>query len=284
MDNAGKFYLDTHSLDALRLQAEKNPKQALPAVAKQFESVLMSMMLKSMRDATPQDGLFDSEQTKMYTSMLDQQLVQTLSGKGMGLAEMMVKQLSPRLPDAAVKPASVPMPQAVYSQPVAPQPAEAPAPSASAQDFVTRLLAEAKSVEKDTGISAKFLIGQAALETGWGKHVVKSANGRSSHNLFGIKAGASWKGPVVTALTTEYVNGMPQKIYQNFRSYSSEAESIRDYANLLSNDPRYGNALASSKDPAGFAQALQDAGYATDPNYAEKLVRMFGENPLNQAG
>ncbi len=264
VDSAGKFYLDVHSLDALRLQAAKDPKQALSAVSRQFESVLMSMMLKSMRDATPQEGLFDSEQTKLYMSMLDQQLSQTLSRKGMGLAEIMTRQLSPGQ---------------------AGQPVQAPAALQTAQsapigsDFISGLLPHALEAAKATGIPAKFMLGQAALETGWGKHMIKSANGRNSHNLFGIKAGKNWTGPVVTALTTEYVNGVPKKVYQNFRAYGSYAESFQDYARLLSS--RYASVVASAQDAAGFAQGLQSAGYATDPDYAGKLMRMFAQNPLN---
>lgn len=288
VDTTGKFYLDVHSLDALRLQAQKNPKQALTAVSKQFEGVLMSMMLKSMRDATPQDGPFDSQQTKMYMSMLDQQLVQSLSQKGMGLAEIMVRQFSP--PPAVPKPAVVSVPAPVAAAQTPAQAATPPAaaqtqatsvPMADSSDFVAKLLPHALEAEKATGIPAKFMLGQAALETGWGKHVIGSANGRSSHNLFGIKADKHWTGPVVTALTTEYVNGVPRKVYQNFRAYDSYAASFKDYAKMLSGNPRYASVVASSQDAAGFAQGLQSAGYATDPHYSDKLMHMFAQHPLN---
>lgn len=273
-DASSRFYLDAHSLDALRLQAAKDPKQALSAVSKQFESVLMSLMLKSMRDATPQDGIFDSEQTKMYTTMFDQQLVQTLSRKGMGLAEVMVRQLS------RTEFHEPPAPQAFPGE--ASEPAEQ-APSPHAGGFISRMLPYAREASLASGIPAKFMLGQAALETGWGQHEIRGANGRSSHNLFGIKAGADWKGPVVTAMTTEYVNGAPKKVYQNFRAYGSYAESFRDYAQMLKSNPRYADVAASGQDAAGFAQGLQSAGYATDPAYADKLMRIFGEASMQAA-
>ncbi|HQT25558.1 MAG TPA: glucosaminidase domain-containing protein, partial [Burkholderiales bacterium] len=124
--------------------------------------------------------------------------------------------------------------------------------------------------------------GQAALETGWGRHEIKGASGRSSHNIFGIKADKHWKGGVVTAPTTEYVNGAPRKVYQNFRAYSSYAECFQDYAHMLASNPRYATVAASRQDAAGFAQGLQSAGYATDPHYSDKLMRIFGENAMQE--
>lgn len=273
LDAAGKFYLDVNGLDALRLQAQKNPNAALPSVAKQFEAVFMDMMLKSMRDASMQDGPFDSEQTKMYTSMLDQQISQLLAKKGLGLAAIMEKQLGgssgPVTPNAA--------PQYAY-----PSPEEKPEVPAQGRDFISKMLPYAREASGKTGIPAKFMLGQAALETGWGKHEIKGANGRMSHNLFGIKADKHWKGAVVTAPTTEYVNGVPRKVYQNFRAYSSYAECFRDYAHLLSSNPRYATVAGSSQDAAGFAQGLQSAGYATDPRYSEKMMRILGENIMRE--
>ena len=281
IDSAGKFYLDAHGLDALRLQAKQNPNQALSQVSKQFEAVFMEMMLKSMRDATPQDGPFDSEQTKMYTSMLDQQIAQTLAKKGIGLADIMTRQLSRSTVAQHVNPPAAPqISRATLPQGGVLDAASAVAGSAGGADFISKMLPHAREAARRTGIPAKFMLGQAALETGWGKHEIKSANGRPSHNLFGIKADKHWKGPVVTAPTTEYVNGMPRKVYQNFRAYHSYAESFQDYAHMLAHDPRYASVVASGHDAAGFAQGLQTAGYATDPHYSDKLMRIFSENAL----
>lgn len=276
-DAAAKFYLDVNGLGALRLQAEKNPNAALPVVVKQFEAVFMDMMLKSMRDASMQNGPLDSEQTKMYTSMFDQQMSELLAKKGLGLAAIMEKQLSRSNVSQQAKPNA----PAQYASWV-PSSEEATAASSHGKDFISKMLPYAREASSKTGIPAKFMLGQAALETGWGRHEIKGANGRSSHNLFGIKAGKHWKGAVVTAPTTEYVNGAPRKVYQNFRAYSSYAECFQDYAHLLTSNPRYATVAASKQDAAGFAQGLQSAGYATDPRYSEKLMRIFGENAMQE--
>jgi flagellar protein FlgJ len=132
-----------------------------------------------------------------------------------------------------------------------------------------------------TGIPAKFLLGHAALESGWGKGEIRTADGSPSHNLFGIKAGRNWKGATVDVTTTEYVDGAPRKMVQTFRAYASYAQAFQDYASLLQNSPRYAAVLKQS-DGAGFAQGLQRAGYATDPQYAEKLTRILNGASLRQ--
>jgi flagellar protein FlgJ len=166
----------------------------------------------------------------------------------------------------------------VAPQPVAATPARSGAAPAHVETFVQRLLPHAQAASAATGIPARFMLGQAALESGWGKAEIRGADGQNSHNLFGIKAGASWKGKTVDIVTTEYVNGKPQKQVDTFRAYDSYADSFRDYANLLRNNARYQNVLAQGHDAAGFAQGLQQAGYATDPKYAQKLmsvIRLF---------
>jgi len=146
------------------------------------------------------------------------------------------------------------------------------------QAFQDKLTAHAEEASKTTGIPAKFMLGQAALESGWGKHVIRTADGGTSHNLFGIKATGGWKGKTVDAVTTEYVNGVPQKRVEKFRAYDSYADSFRDYAKLLRDNPRYEKVLANANDVKGFAQGLQRAGYATDPNYAAKLTNIINRN------
>ena len=266
---SGGLALDARSLDTLRLQAKQNPEQANKAVAQQFEAVFLQMVLKSMRDAAPQDGPTDSEQTRMYTSMLDQQIAQSLSAKGIGLADVMLRQLgrsqtaAPALPVTA-KPVDV----------------KTNAPVAS-QNFLSRMKEHAIAASNATGIPAKFLLGHAALESGWGKGEIRTADGSPSHNLFGIKAGRNWKGATVDVTTTEYVDGAPRKMVQTFRAYASYAQAFQDYASLLQNSPRYAAVLKQS-DGAGFAQGLQRAGYATDPQYAEKLTRILNGASLRQ--
>lgn len=273
---------DSQSLDALRTQAKQAPDKALASAAKQFEAVFMNMLLKSMRDATPQDGMFDSEQTKMFTSMLDQQLSQTMGGaRGVGLAEMMVKQLSRHT--ELTEPAAGSMQKSVsQNAPAAlmPAPAITALPSAYnenvQQDFVQRMLPHAAMVSRETGLPSHQMIGQAALESGWGRREIRMADGSNSHNLFGIKAGDSWKGKVAAVKTTEYHNGVASHPVEKFRAYDSYADSFRDYANLLIQNPRYAKVLEQGDTAHGFAHALQNAGYATDPKYAEKLVQVIG--------
>ncbi len=266
---SGGLALDARSLDTLRLQAKQNPEQANKAVAQQFEAVFLQMVLKSMRDATPQDGPTDSEQTRMYTSMLDQQIAQSLSAKGIGLADVMLRQLGRSQTAAPALPVTAKPVDAKTSAPVA------------SQNFLSRMKEHAIAASNATGIPAKFLLGHAALESGWGKGEIRTADGSPSHNLFGIKAGRNWKGATVDVTTTEYVDGAPRKMVQTFRAYASYAQAFQDYASLLQNSPRYAAVLKQS-DGAGFAQGLQRAGYATDPQYAEKLTRILNGASLRQ--
>jgi len=136
----------------------------------------------------------------------------------------------------------------------------------------------AEDASRATGIPAKFMLGQAALESGWGKHEIKAADGSASHNLFGIKATSGWSGKVVVAPTTEYINGAPQTVMQKFRAYGSYAEAFSDYAHMLASNPRYGNVISGSHDATSFAQGLQKAGYATDPHYATKLSNIINRS------
>ncbi|HEY4371394.1 MAG TPA: flagellar assembly peptidoglycan hydrolase FlgJ [Burkholderiales bacterium] len=284
-DAGGAFALDPNALSALKAKAgtaagSDAQKQALKQAANQFEAMFMNMLLKSMRDSLPQDGMMDSAGTKTYTAMLDQQMSQKLAGKGVGLADMIVKQLDKKFVDpAALKDpqsgshTSTSTLQQLRAATNAASSNSAAAPlSGSAKDFVQSRWADAKAAEQSSGVPAQFILGQAALESGWGKRDIKFADGSTSHNLFGIKAGGSWKGATVDATTTEYVGGVARKTVEKFRAYSSYAESFSDYANLLKSNPRYANTLKSGTNAAQFATSLQQAGYATDPNYAKKLT------------
>jgi flagellar protein FlgJ len=318
----GNLALDGRSLDALRLQAKQSPQQAIKSVAQQFEAIFLQSLLKSMRDATPQDGMMDSEQTRMYTSMLDQQLSQSLSARGIGLADIMARQLSrnsaatspfdtaapgdAQTPGAAATILDVPLPPATLvptapaalSAPVAASgntAVTAPPPDAivnpaavqstskdTSQSFLQRMKEHAMQASSVTGIPAHFLLGHAALESGWGKHEIRAADGSPSHNLFGIKAGRNWTGATVDVMTTEYVNGSPRKMTQKFRAYGSYAEAFQNYANLMQANPRYAGVMKQS-DSASFAQGLQKAGYASDPAYAQKLTQVLNGSRLRRA-
>jgi flagellar protein FlgJ len=266
-DISAKLALDTQSLERLRAQARHSPDQALKAAAQQFESVFLNMMLKSMREATPQDGMFDSEQTKMFTGMLDQQLAQNMASRGVGLADIMVRQLGTQVTAGA------------GGQGVGAQSSIGALPSAygvnAQQGFVDRMLPFAMQASRASGVPPQLMLGQAALESGWGKREIRMADGGNSFNLFGIKASGGWDGKVAEVMTTEYRNGVAYKQVEKFRAYSSYAEAFQDYASLIGNNPRYAEVLQQGADVGRMAQAMQRAGYATDPNYADKLASVM---------
>jgi flagellar protein FlgJ len=257
--------------------------------------MFINMMMKSMRDATPQDGMLDNQQTKMFTSMLDQQMSQNLAKRGVGLADVLIRQLSaqavnaqalaiggdqnvstsPAMPSPLNADALLKTPGALLAPSAAPVTASGRPQAPHIRSFQDKLGADAEAASKATGIPAKFMLGQAALESGWGKRELKNADGSASHNLFGIKAGPGWTGKVATAVTTEYVNGVPQTRVEKFRAYDSYADGFKDYAKLLTNNPRYEKVLASGGDASSFAHGLQRAGYATDPHYGAKLARII---------
>jgi flagellar protein FlgJ len=281
--------VDAQALNGLRAQAKTAPGAALKTAATQFEGLFMSMVLKSMRDATPKDSMFQSDTTRAYTDMLDQQLAMTLAKKGTGLSDVIVKQLSRNTaPDPTQAPTGAASPTTSNAggggQPAVPS-AVPKASSGAAparvsvnekiQNFLDTMRPHAQAASQATGLPANFLIGQAALETGWGKSEPKAKDGTSSHNLFGIKAGANWKGATVDTVTTEYVNGKATKVVQKFRAYDSYTEAFADFARVMRGNSRYAQVLASGNDAAAYAQGLQRAGYATDPQYAQKLQRVI---------
>ena len=294
--------LDPRSLERLRSDAGADPDKAIKDAARQFETLFVNMLMKSMRDASPQDGIMDNEQTKTFTGMLDQQLAQAMSKRGIGLAEVMSKQLAKGSGSAAATAAGVTAPPLDPASVLgAPRNKQAPAPVApaaatgavteaappvgatgKARAFIDKMWPHAVEAAKSTGIPAHFIIGQAALESGWGSREIKGAGGVNSHNLFGVKAGRSWSGETAAVRTTEFINGVKEKVVDKFRQYSSYADAFRDYANLLKNNPRFAPVLQAGNDPAAFAQGLQKAGYATDPAYAAKLQRIITGTVMRQ--
>lgn len=303
------------NLAALKGAVKKDDPQAIKSAAQQFEALFMQMVMKSMRDATPKEGMFDSEQTRMFESLLDQQMSQVMSARsGTGLAALIEKQLlranadTVEFPDGlplAPLPQTLPLgtgralpleggngtprfipldrlPTMPGVAPAAPLSSAAPfgesplgdAMTPAARDFVARVWPDAVEASRTTGIPASFMVAQAALETGWGRAEPRLADGRPSHNLFGIKAGRSWNGAAAEAETTEFVGGVAQRQTERFRAYGSYAESFRDYARLLTSSPRYAG-VVGTQNATAFAQGLQRAGYATDPQYADKLTRII---------
>jgi peptidoglycan hydrolase FlgJ len=287
---------DVRSIDGLRASASRDPKAAVQAVAKQFEALFMQELMKSMRQATMASGMLDNSGTQMGTEMLDTQFANQMTGLPGGLSQAIVKQLERQMAGSSGNPTGAielkPLQWgngtgALQRMPTLPSPAAAAAPSALGSaapltpaserqlSFVKTHTEAARSAEAATGIPASFMVGQAAHESGWGKREIKNADGSTSFNLFGIKAGAGWKGPVAEVVTTEYVGGEPRKVVAKFRAYASYEESFNDYARLIKNSPRYSQVLAQANTPEGFAQSLQKAGYATDPAYADKLGRVI---------
>ncbi|MGO2259659.1 MAG: flagellar assembly peptidoglycan hydrolase FlgJ [Hafnia alvei] len=285
----GSAAYDAQALNQLKRHTDAGSEQAIRETAKQMEGMFVQMMLKSMRAALPQDGELSTEQTKLYTSMYDQQIAQEMSGS-LGIADMLVQQLSgskTTIPDSV---GSTPMAldgETIQSMPVRaleqvmrrampriPQNGS-PMPTNNGE-FVTQLSGAARVASQQSGIPHQLIVAQAALESGWGQREIPTPDGSRSYNLFGIKAGKSWDGPTTEIATTEYENGAAHKVKAKFRVYGSYLEAISDYVQLITNNPRYAN-VANANTPEQAAHALQKAGYATDPNYASKLVQVIGQ-------
>src|SRR3989344_3709121 len=272
--------VDIRSLNSLKYDAgTANNAQTTREVAKQFESLFMRELIKSMRDATMKSGLMEGEQANLGQDMLDQQLSVSMSGQQGGLSEAIARQLSRQMGGADANfsvPPPLSLPQALprTASSATGTPAEATGPAPKGRDgFVQHLSGTAERVAQESGIPASFMLGQAGHETGWGKSEIKHKDGSNSFNLFGIKAGKGWTGKVAEITTTEYINGKAQKVTAKFRAYDSYEDSFRDYAKLIKDSPRYEKAesVAQSGSAMAYASALQKAGYATDPEYAKKL-------------
>lgn len=314
--------MDNRGLHAIKAEANRNSTSpaAMKAAAQQFEALFLSTILKSMRASLPQDGLFTSQQTKLYTQLLDEEISQQVARQGLGLADQMLRQMAatgqldaeeiePYLSKRRVAaPAGDGMAAqaalALHNQPAPFRltrkadetvlPAEAgkaagaasrPESSTGARDvsalpahvkaFTEQMRPYAEAASRETGIPADFMLAQAALETGWGKRQMQQPDGSPSHNLFGIKANG-WQGKTVDAMTSEFENGRMVRKVERFRAYASYADSFKDYARFISDNPRYREVM-NTQDAAAFAYGLQRAGYATDPAYGDKLVRVIGQ-------
>ena len=261
--------------DALRSRAAADPKAAIKEAAKEFESLFMKEIMKSMRQATLSSGMLDNAGTELGTEMLDTQFAKQMTGLRGGLSDVIARQLERQLGTAADAPAT--LPKAPASMPLAAGPAAFSQNNGSARQtgFLQTHRRSAEAAEAATGIPATFMLAQAAHESGWGQREIRQADGSSANNLFGIKAGSGWKGAVAEVTTTEYVDGQPRKLVQRFRAYATAADSFADYARLMKDNARYSQVLASGASPERFAQSLQAAGYATDPGYADKLGRVI---------
>ena len=275
------FYADPKGLTELRAEAQARDPAALRKVAEQFESIFTKMMLKSMRAANESfgDSLFNSQQTEFYQGMFDDQLAVHLSqGRGLGLADMLVRQLS-QIPGQRFGAISTHESIDAARAAIGLQ-AKAQTPLAiagSKEEFVRSMWPHAQRAAQRIGVDPQALLAQSALETGWGKSVACTSTGACSFNLFGIKAGSQWAGATASVPTLEFEAGIPVRKVERFRSYESAAQSFDDYAKLIADSPRYENARGTGSDIAAFANALQQGGYASDPSYASKIVAVANE-------
>jgi flagellar protein FlgJ len=307
MDIAAQYadvYTDFQGLSGLRAESGKNDPETLRKVAGQFEALFIQMMLKSMRDASLGEGLMDSEHVKTYQSLFDQQIALDLSKRSsLGLADMMVRQLSPK--DSAahaaqdkqqmvIGPPTAPVPQLLM--PSAPPQAGATGGAGrleqeaveewrpdTAESFVKKLWPHAQRAADELGTAPELLIAQAALETGWGQHMIRGQDGRNSFNLFGIKADAHWQGARALTETVEFRDGLMRRERAPFRAYNSLADSFSDYVSFLKANPRYQQALEQADNAPAFARALSEAGYATDPDYHDKIEQIMDSPRLREA-
>ena len=285
-------YTDFRGLSQLQYKASTDSPQALQEVGKHFEALFIQMMLQSMRKATPDNPLFGGKAEEMYRDLFDKQISMNMAAKGqLGLADMIVKQLQHKaqlqesLENNAVQ--TPPATTSTSKQSDSHSSGQADAVNkggyASPSAFVKDVWPYAQKAAEQLNVDPQVLVAQAALETGWGRGVIAHPDGSSTHNLFGIKAGAAWHREAASVATLEYRDGLAVKERASFRSYDSLAESFQDYVALLQNNPRYKEALSSAGNPQKFTHALQDAGYATDPHYAQKINRVLGGDTLASA-
>jgi flagellar protein FlgJ len=295
---SGALYSDFTGLQKLKLQARESQATARAEVARQFESLFVAQMLKAMRTASGGSGLLDSNKSLFYRDMYDQQIATEMAkSRGIGMAEVIERQLGGKteggsqqgkqVQDYRASPlwrnngALVPgmAGAARGDRVISGAPAEL---GQTREDFLRALWPHAEQAAQELGLAPEALLAQAALETGWGRHVMPGANGQPSYNLFGIKADRGWDGQLVNMSTLEYKDGVAMKTRAAFRAYGSYTESFTDYVDFLKANPRYQRALAAASDPEAFVEELQRAGYATDPAYAAKLKRILGSEDLAQ--
>lgn len=291
--SAANIYTDSTGLARLRREASQDGQAALPEVAQQFEALFLQMLLKSMRQTTMRDPLVESHGADLYRGLFDQQIALTLArARGIGLADLLVRQLAepgdevPRHSRGEVVSgrlgSGLAEPNQGESSALSPAAVAAPVELMfeTPERFVQSLLPHAERAAEALGVEPRVLIAQAALETGWGRAIIRHPDGASSFNLFGIKATDRWQGSRVVVPTIEFVNGVMERRQSAFRAYASPSESFHDYVELIRNSPRYQQALANATDSARYMHHLQAAGYATDPHYADKVLAVMDSPAL----
>lgn len=297
-------YFDQNSLSSVKGMGRKNDPEALREISKKFEAMFVQQMLKSMRDANAvfgEDNVFSSKETEFHQEMMDQQMVLNLtSGEGIGLAKTMFQQMQklyghPVAPGAEsdsiktlernLRPLSItpfgpsikPLASALNETSV--RTGTKTAVAQTQEEFLTKMKPYAEKAAAELNVGTDVLLAQAALETGWGKHLIHDTQGNNSFNIFNIKA-MGWQGKSVTVNTLENKQGVTQQERAGFRQYDDYAQSFADYVSLIKNNTRYKDALAVGDDSAAYAEALQKAGYATDPDYADKIKNLLNSDSI----
>lgn len=300
--------LDQNSLNSVKAMGRKNDPQALKEIAKKFEGMFVQQMLKSMREANEafsEGSLFSSNEEKFHQDMLDQQMVLNLtSGRGIGLATSMyqqmqkiygkvsasdkpeagaeIKPLVPTLKPLAQSAIST-VPPTLISRAAINANLNKNAPAQTPEEFIASLMPFAEKAAAELNVNTDVILAQAALETGWGKYLLRDKEGNSSFNVFNIKKNASWEGKSVAVNSLEYKEGIAKKERSEFRQYEGLMHSFSDYVDLLKNSPRFKHVLTAGNNSASCAEALQKAGYATDPDYAKKIKRLLNSDTIRSA-
>lgn len=312
-------YFDQNSLNSVKLMGRHNDPAALKEISKKFEAMFVQQMLKSMRDANAvfADGdMFSSEEVKFHQEMMDQQMVLNLtSGEGIGLAKSMFAQMqksygkpvdlntqsesiktldngfgksldksSDKSMDKNLRGSLIPVtrikPLTTTTNDI--RSGTKTAVAQTPEEFLERVKPYAEKAAAELNVSTDVILAQAALETGWGKHLIHDTQGNNSFNIFNIKA-SGWQGKSVTVNTLENKQGITQQERAAFRQYDDYEQSFADYVTLIKTNPRYKEALSAGNDSEGYADALQKAGYATDPDYAEKIKRLINSDSIRTA-
>ena len=273
--SAATTYTDVNALAALK--RDPNSPEAISAVAQQVEALFLQMMLKSMRDATAAVET-DSNEMGMYQDMFDKQVALSISQHAdLGIGRLLKRQLAGKSAPSTVKL------NAGESMPAPPAGLPTAAIAHSPAEFVNRIMPSIQRAATALGVNPLGMLAQAALETGWGQRMPRNADGSSSHNLFGIKAGDEWTGARAAADSMEVIDGVATPRRSTFRAYGSIEESVNDFANLLKNSPRYRDVLAAGGSPGGYVAGIAKSGYATDPDYGNKLNQILGSDTLQWA-
>ena len=313
ISNQADFYLNMRQFGELKLGAKNNSAQATEAVAQQFESLFVQQMLGAMRSAALVDESQHSSYMDFYQDMYDKQIATTISKQGgLGIAKMLIRQLPGGQDDAGSSGKELPLhswQEAKSDLPLkamdyqSKNPAvvvnkfdnndivekqinnTGPGPvstSKTKHQFVAEVWPHAEQAAKTLGLDARVLVAQSALETGWGKHTMSFPNGRSTYNLFGIKSGSSWDGSTMSKPTLEFNGGVMKTEMAQFRAYDSTSHALSDYVQFIQSSPRYSDALSHQGSATHYLKGLQQAGYATDPNYADKILNIMRGRTFGQ--